>query len=211
MTINLAQSILRQQFPSALGLEHTELGLRNMFAVRKCSFLQILYGNYHWATVFGRKVKLVFTTLLVMEVFLKYFCTKYATLPNLPLTKYLLRYSRYNKNRIRLIEESFLLLFQLPMHLVTIHLVTIQSCFPFITEYGKNLLNFKHLFKWNLGECKAPCCIYQDWYHKKCMNIPLKIFRSDTVEEVWKCKSCQRKYLWFSNSIHIIFSYGCGM
>ena len=34
----------------------------------------------------------------------------------------------------------------------------------------------------------APCCIFQDWYHKKCMNIPLKVFRS--VVEVWKCKSC---------------------
>ena len=30
-----------------VGLEHTEFGLRNMFTVRKGSFLQILYGNYH--------------------------------------------------------------------------------------------------------------------------------------------------------------------
>ena len=55
MTINLTQSILRQQFPSVLDLEHTELGLRNMFAVRKSSFLQIFYGNYHWVTVFGNE------------------------------------------------------------------------------------------------------------------------------------------------------------
>ena len=41
----------------------------------------------------------------------------------------------------------------------------------------------------------APCCICQDWYHKKCMNIPLKVFRSDTAAEVWKCKSCKNKYL----------------
>ena len=41
----------------------------------------------------------------------------------------------------------------------------------------------------------APCCICQDWYHKKCMNIPLKVFRSDTVAEVWMCKSCKKKYL----------------
>ena len=53
MTINLAQSILRQQFPSVLGLEHTELELRNMFTVRKSSFLQILYVSYHWVPVFG--------------------------------------------------------------------------------------------------------------------------------------------------------------
>ena len=41
----------------------------------------------------------------------------------------------------------------------------------------------------------APCCICQDWYHKKCMNIPLKVFRGDTVAEVWKCKSYKKKYL----------------
>ena len=45
MTINLAQSMLHQQFPPVLGLQHTELGLTNMFTVRKNSFLQILYGN----------------------------------------------------------------------------------------------------------------------------------------------------------------------
>ena len=55
MTINLAQSILRQQFPSVLGHEHTELVLRNMFTVRKISFLQILYGNYRWVIVFGNE------------------------------------------------------------------------------------------------------------------------------------------------------------
>ena len=41
----------------------------------------------------------------------------------------------------------------------------------------------------------APCCICEDLYHKKCMNIPVKVFRSDTVAEVWKCKSCKKKYL----------------
>ena len=50
MAINLVQSILRQQFSSVLGLEHTELGLRNMFTVRKSSFVHRLYGNYHWVT-----------------------------------------------------------------------------------------------------------------------------------------------------------------
>ena len=42
------------------------------------------------------------------------------------------------------------------------------------------------------------------WHHavfvkigimKKCMNIPLKVFPSDTVAEVWQCKSCKKKYL----------------
>ena len=55
MTINLAQSILLHQFPSVLGLEHTELELRNMFTVRKSSFLEILYGSCHCVTVFGNE------------------------------------------------------------------------------------------------------------------------------------------------------------
>ena len=55
MTINLVQSILHQQFLSVLGLAHTEVGLTNMFTVRKNSFLQILHGKYHWVTVFGNK------------------------------------------------------------------------------------------------------------------------------------------------------------
>ena len=55
MAINLAQSIRCQQSPSVLCLEHTDLGLRNMFTVRKSSFLQIVYGNYHWVTVFGNE------------------------------------------------------------------------------------------------------------------------------------------------------------
>ena len=47
----------------------------------------------------------------------------------------------------------------------------------------------------SLDNFLAPCCICQDWYHKKYMNIPLKVFRSDTVAEVWKCKYCKKKYL----------------
>ena len=52
MTINLAQSILRQQFPSVLSIEHTALGLRNISTV---SFVQILCGNYDWVTISGNE------------------------------------------------------------------------------------------------------------------------------------------------------------
>ena len=55
MTINLAQSILRQRFPSVPGLEHTKLRLKNMLTVRKSSFLQMLYGNYYWVLVSGNE------------------------------------------------------------------------------------------------------------------------------------------------------------
>ena len=121
MTINPAQSILHQQFPSVLGLEHTELGLTNMFTVRKNSFLEILYGNYHWVTAFGNeKGEISFYDSLSNGNIPRVFCTKYATLPNLPLTQYLLRYSQYNNNRTKLILESFLLLLLLSLHLVTI-------------------------------------------------------------------------------------------
>ena len=55
MTINRAESVLHQQFPSVPGLKHPELGLRNMFTLRKSSFVQILYGNCHWVTVSGNE------------------------------------------------------------------------------------------------------------------------------------------------------------
>ena len=42
IAIIVAQSILRQQFSSVLGPEHTELGLTVMFTVRKSSFVQVL-------------------------------------------------------------------------------------------------------------------------------------------------------------------------
>ena len=48
MTIDLAQSILRKQFPSVLGLQHTVLGLRNMFTVRKSSIWRVVYSNIIW-------------------------------------------------------------------------------------------------------------------------------------------------------------------
>ena len=41
----------------------------------------------------------------------------------------------------------------------------------------------------------ASYCVCEDWYHKNCMNIPLKVFGSDTIVEVWKCKSCKQEYL----------------
>ena len=51
MTINLAQSMLLQQFPPVLGLQHTELGLTNMFTVRKFSsniLWKLSLGNSFW-------------------------------------------------------------------------------------------------------------------------------------------------------------------
>ena len=53
VAINLAQLVIHKQFPSINGLEHTELGLRKLFSIRKGKFLQIQFGNYHWITVCG--------------------------------------------------------------------------------------------------------------------------------------------------------------
>ena len=53
MAINLVQLLIHKQFPSINGLEHTELGLRKLFSIRKGKFLQILFGNYQWITVCG--------------------------------------------------------------------------------------------------------------------------------------------------------------
>ena len=63
VAINLAQLVIHKQFPSINGLEHTELGLRKLFSIRKGKFLQILFGNYHWITVSGvMKLKLASMT-----------------------------------------------------------------------------------------------------------------------------------------------------
>ena len=112
-TINSSSTI-----SSVPGLEHTELGLRNMITVRKNSFLQILYGNYHWVTVFGKeKGEFSFYNSLINGNIPRVFLHQNRTCT---LTKYLLRYSQYNNNRTKFIVESFLLLLQLPLHSVTI-------------------------------------------------------------------------------------------
>ena len=51
MAINLAQLVIHKQFPLINGLEHTELGLRKLFGIRKGKFIQILFGDYHWINV----------------------------------------------------------------------------------------------------------------------------------------------------------------
>ena len=45
-------------------------------------------------------------TLYIMEIFLEYFCTVYATLSDLTLTKYPLRYNQYNNNQTKLTVEN---------------------------------------------------------------------------------------------------------
>ena len=73
MTINLAQSILHQEFPSVLGLEHTELGLTNIFTVSRNSFLQ------NWVKAFrNEKGEIRFYDSLsngnILRVFLHQIC-----------------------------------------------------------------------------------------------------------------------------------------
>ena len=81
MKINLAQSILCQKFLLVLGLEHTDLGLRNMFTVRKSSFVEILYGNNYWVIISGNeKSQISFYNYLnngnILRVFLHQTCYK---------------------------------------------------------------------------------------------------------------------------------------
>ena len=35
----------------------------------------------------------------------------------------------------------------------------------------------------------APCCVCYEWYRKKCMKIPMNIFRTDNIAKLWRCKS----------------------
>ena len=200
MTINLAQSILHQQFPSVLGLEHIEMGLTHMFIVRKNSFLQILYGNYHWVIVFGKEKGEISSY--------EYFCTKHATLPNLPATNTIsvkVQPVQQQSNQVdcgvfsiafavtlSLGDNPALVTYEQTMfrfHLNKCLKLGKFSLCPVINgkrqKRGKEIAITKDVyctcrrtyFQEDTEESPdtfmAPCCICQDWYHKKCMNIPL--------------------------------------
>lgn len=36
----------------------------------------------------------------------------------------------------------------------------------------------------------APCSVCKEWFHKSCSNIPVRVFRDDSIAKNWKCKSC---------------------
>ena len=50
-SINLAQTILFENFPLIRGFEDTTLGPLNMFSVQTGEFIQVLHENNHWVTV----------------------------------------------------------------------------------------------------------------------------------------------------------------
>ena len=37
----------------------------------------------------------------------------------------------------------------------------------------------------------APCFVCYEWYHKKCMKIPVNVFCSDSIAKLWRCKTCK--------------------
>ena len=230
MTINPAQSILHQQFPSVLGLEHTELGLTNMFTVRKNSFLQILYGNYHWVTVFGNeKGEISFydsqSNGNIPRVFLHQICNITQPATNTVSVKVQPVQQQSNQVDCGVFSIAFAVTLSLGDNpaLVTYEQTMFRfhlnkclklgkfSLCPVVN--GKRQKRAKEIaitkdvyctcrrtyFQEDTEESPynfmAPCCICEDLYHKKCMNVPVKVFRSDTVAEVWKCKSCKKKYL----------------
>ena len=229
MTINLAQSILHQQFPSVLGLEHTELGLTDMFTVRKDSFLQILYGNYHWVTVFGNeKGEISFYDSLsngnIPRVFLHQICDITQPATNTISVKVQPVQQQSNQVDCGVFSIAFAVTLALgdnsalvtyKQTLLRFHLnkcLKLGKFSPYPLINGKRQKRAKEItitkdvyctcrrtyFQEDTEESPdnfmAPCCICQDWYHKNCMNIPLKVFRSGTVAEVWKWKSCKKKY-----------------
>ena len=55
LSINLAQEILRKQFPKILELQDTSPGILRKFTSHKDEFIQIVHGNYHWILVGGKK------------------------------------------------------------------------------------------------------------------------------------------------------------
>ena len=208
MTINLAQSILHQQFRSVLGLEHTELGLTNMFTVRKNSFLQILYGNYHWVTVFGNeKGEISFydsqSNGNIPRVFLHQICNITQPATNTISVKVQAVQQQSNQVDCGVFSIAFAVTLSLGDNpaLVTYEQTMFRfhlnkclklgkfSLCPVINgkrqKRGKEIAITKDVyctcrrtyFQEDTEESPdtfmAPCCICQDWYHKKCMNIPL--------------------------------------
>ena len=35
------------------------------------------------------------------------------------------------------------------------------------------------------------CSVCRKWYHKRCENIPVAIFRDEKKVAVWKCSKCK--------------------
>ena len=42
------------------------------------------------------------------------------------------------------------------------------------------------------GYFMANCNSCGEWYHKKCMNIPVKVFRDEKYHMQWKCSACRK-------------------
>ena len=55
LSINVAQEILRRQFPEISGLEYTSLGIFGKFTRHKDEFIQIVHGNHYWIVVGGKE------------------------------------------------------------------------------------------------------------------------------------------------------------
>ena len=55
LPINLAQEILRRQFPEISGLEDTSLGISRKSTSQEDEFIQTVHGNHHWLVVGGKK------------------------------------------------------------------------------------------------------------------------------------------------------------
>ena len=124
-----------------------------------------------------------------MEVFLEYFCTVYATLSDLTLTKYPLRYNQCNNNQTKLTVENN----GLPYPILNGKRQKRAKGIAFTRDIYRNCRRtyFQKGTEQSPDNFIALCSICQDWYHKKGMNIPLKVFRSDIIAEVWKCRPCK--------------------
>ena len=201
-----------------------------MFTVRKNSFLQILYGNYHWVTVFGNeKGEISFYDSLsngnIPRIFLHQICNIIQPATNKISVKVQLVQQQSNQVDCGVFSIAFAVTLALGDNpaLVTYEQTSLRfhlnrclklgKFFPYPVINGKRQKRAKGIAvtkdvnytcrrtyfqedtEENPDNFMTLCCICQDWHHKKCMNIPLKVFRSDTAAEVWKCKSCKKKYL----------------
>ena len=47
------------------------------------------------------------------------------------------------------------------------------------------------------GRFMVSCCICEEWYHKKCENVNVSVFKDDKKAQQWMCKGCDLVFLFF--------------
>ena len=200
-SINLVQTILFKNFPPISDFEDTTFGPLNMFCVQTGEFVQVLYENNHWFKVSSP------TESAISVVYL------YDSLHKESLNKNLFKQiARLRKVKMQTGRASH----NFKSGAATRKWVWLRNfCNSFCNRYRshnkQNELNvekklhiasrplyykcpvplFEDDLKENKGFFMAFCSVCREWYHKRCENILVAIFRDERKAAVWKCLKCK--------------------